>query len=252
MTNRQTKFRGGISIALLASLIAIASCDSGPETEASQQFNTLSQAEKGQGWKLLFDGETVDGWHLFGKKSTSQPRWQTEGGELKLTPKGQGKTDRTDLVTDKEYESFELSLDWKISEAGNSGIFYNVIEAEQYDKIWRTGIEMQILDNIGHKDSVPKHRAGDLYDMLESSKSMAKPVGQWNQAKLVVKERHVEHWLNGVKLLEYVLGSDDWNSLVENSKFKSMPDFAKSYRGHIALQDHGDPVWFRNIKIREL
>jgi hypothetical protein len=173
--------------------------------------------------------------------------WQVMGGALtRVGPGG-------DIITKEQYESFELTLDWKISPGGNSGVFFHVVEDSARKYVWETGPEMQILDNAGHADGkIPNTSAASNFAMHAPSRDVTKPVGEWNQARLLVDGPHVEHWLNGVKVLEYELWSDDWAQRVQASKFKSMPLYGKSRSGHIALQDHGDWVAFRNIKIRRI
>jgi 3-keto-disaccharide hydrolase len=193
-----------------------------------QAHNTLSTAEQAAGWTLLYDGQTASGWRSYGKQTFPSGRWKTANGELELVPIGTGRHSRADIITAEQFENFELTLDWKISENGNSGIFYHVVEAKKYKKVSKTGIEMQILDNERHEDSIPKHRAGDLYDMIASSQLMSKSAGQWNHAKLIVNNRQVQHWLNGVKIVEYSLGNNAWDSLVAGSKFKKISGFWQS------------------------
>jgi hypothetical protein len=156
-----------------------------------------------------------------------------------------------DIVTDKEYDNFILELDWKISEGGNSGIFFHV--NEEHDYVWLGGPEMQILDNVSHANGMkPETSAGANYALHAPCCDVTKPIGEWNHVKLVVDGPHVEHWLNGKKLLEYELWSDDWKARVAASKFKDMPPYGLGKTGHIALQDHGDIVSFRNIQITPL
>ena len=139
------------------------------------------------------------------------------------------------------------------SEGGNSGIIYHVLEEDQYEHVWHTGPEMQILDNDRHRDGkIEKHRAGDLYDLIECTTVTVNPPNQWNQVRLISNDGHVEHWLNGQKVVAYNMNDASWKVLIEGSKFREMPDFGSSKKGYIALQDHGDRVWFRNIKIRSL
>jgi cytochrome c len=158
-----------------------------------------------------------------------------------------------DLVYYREkFRDFELSLQWKISPGGNSGIFY-FVKDETENVAWRTGIEMQVLDNDGHKDGkIQTHRAGDLYDLIAADPETVRPPGDWNDVLLRVKDNHIEHWLNGVKVVSIERGSKEWDALVTASKFADMPGYGKAESGYIALQDHGDPVWFRNIRVREL
>jgi hypothetical protein len=212
--------------------------------------NQLTSKEKADGWILLFDGKTTKGWKNFNSDSVGRA-WKVENGELTL--KTGGKEKGGDLITEKEYENYELQLEWKISPCGNSGILFNVVEGSQYQTVWVTGPEMQILDNTCHPDAkINKHRAGDLYDLIACSKETVKPAGEWNQIRLISKNSNYEFWLNGTKVVTFTMHDEAWTTMVQNSKFKSMPDFGKAKKGHIALQDHSDQVWFRNIKIKEL
>ncbi|RMF32386.1 MAG: DUF1080 domain-containing protein [Bacteroidetes bacterium] len=219
--------------------------------------NTLSAEEKAQGWRLLFDGKTTKGWRNY-RKETIGSSWKVEDGALTLavTRKADGgwqAEDGGDIITEEEFQDFELRLEWKIAPCGNSGIIYNVVEDPAYEYVWQTGPEMQILDNSCHPDAkIETHRAGDLYDLIACKYEAVRPAGQWNQVRIISKDGHVEHWLNGRKLVEFQMFTDEWRERIANSKFKDMPGFGKSPKGHIALQDHGDRVWFRNIKIREL
>ncbi|QMU31276.1 3-keto-disaccharide hydrolase [Adhaeribacter radiodurans] len=212
--------------------------------------NTLTAAEKKAGYTLLFDGKTINQFRGF-RKENVPASWGVEDGAITLVGKGAG-----DLITKNQYENYELLLDWKISEGGNSGIIYNVSEDPQYEATYHTGPEMQVLDNDKHPDAKQgkngNRQAGANYDMIPLSAPAVKPVGQWNHVKLVVNKGHVEHWLNGKKVVEYQLGSPEWQALVKESKFASMPGYGKIKKGHIALQDHGDKVWYKNIKIRQL
>ncbi|MGH7151259.1 MAG: 3-keto-disaccharide hydrolase [Planctomycetota bacterium] len=206
--------------------------------------NTLTEAEKAQGWRLLFDGKTTAGWRGF--KQTSCPAgWKVVDGALGRTAQA------GDIVTEEEFESFELSLEWKVAKGGNSGIFFGV--SEDHGSVWETGPEFQVLDNALHKDGGdPKTSAGANYALHAPAKDATRPPGEWNVARIRVEGAKVEHWLNGVKLLSYELGSAEWKALVGASKFKSMPDYGTRRRGRLALQDHGDSVEYRSIKIRTL
>ena len=156
-------------------------------------------------------------------------------------------------MTDGEYQDYELSLEWKIDACGNSGIIFNVVEDAKYNNTYLTGPEMQVLDNSCHPDAkIIKHRAGDLYDLISCSTETVKPAGEWNHARIISDKAKMQFWLNGTKVVEFTMHTPQWDEMVANSKFKTMPDFGDAMKGHIALQDHGDQVWFRNIKIREL
>lgn len=216
----------------------------------SKNVNSLSKAEKAAGWTLLFDGKSLDQWRGFHKDNVPTS-WQIEDGAIALTGKGGG-----DIITKNQYENYELMLDWKISEGGNSGIIYNVSEDPQYKATYHTGPEMQVLDDERHPDAKQgkngNRQAGANYDMIPLATPAVKPAGQWNTVRLVVNKGHVEHWLNGKKVVEYQFGSPEWEAMVKASKFANMPGYGRIKKGHIALQDHGDKVWYKNIKIRQL
>ncbi|MBL7873461.1 MAG: DUF1080 domain-containing protein [Cyclobacteriaceae bacterium] len=219
-----------------------------------QKENTLTAQEKKDGWKLLFDGTSTKGWRNFNSDKIN-PGWKVANGSLYLdTTKVNGKRlPAGDIVTVGEYENYELSIDWKIQACGNSGIIFNVQEGKAYTASYQTGPEMQVLDNACHPDAkISKHRAGDLYDLISCSTETVKPAGEWNQAKLIANKGHYTFWLNGIKTVEFEMGTPAWSEMVAGSKFKTMPDFGKFTKGRIDLQDHGDMVSYRNIKIKEL
>ncbi len=208
-------------------------------------MNALDADEQAAGWRLLFNGEDFSGWHVYNGGAPAAP-WSIADGAIALAGPGGG-----DLVTDEEFGPFELSLEWKISEGGNSGIIYLVNEAEGIPNTYNTGPEMQVLDDARHADGlIPSHRAGALYDFAEPFVAAAKPVGEWNEARIIYTGDRIEHWLNGQQVAESTYGDDEWRAKVAGSKFASMPLFGTFARGRIALQDHADPVWYRNIKIR--
>lgn len=212
--------------------------------------NTLTEKEKADGWKLLFDGKSTTGWRTF-NSDKAEAGWGIADGALHLDKNA--KDGRGDILTDKEYENYELTLEWKIGACGNSGIIFNVVEDKKYKTTYLTGPEMQVLDNTCHPDAkIIKHRAGDLYDLISCSKETVKPAGEWNLIKLVSNHGKMEFWLNGTNTVNFTMHTPEWDAMVAGSKFKNMPDFGKATKGRIALQDHGDEVWYRNIKIKEL
>jgi hypothetical protein len=222
--------------------------EAGDTTATSTDTTRTTSSE--EGWTSLLQGNTLNGWRNFKSQEAGQA-WSVQDGVLMFDPKS-GKPGG-DLMTDKEFENFELELDWKIDSCGNSGIIFNVVEDEKYDAVWHTGPEMQVLDNACHPDAkIIKHRAGDLYDLISSSTEVAKPAGEWNQVRIISNNANYEFYLNGTKIVSFTMHTPEWDRLVAGSKFKDMPAFGKATKGHIALQDHGDRVWFRNIRIKEL
>lgn len=208
------------------------------------QADELSEGEKAEGWVSLFDGKTLNGWRNYKGKGV-RDGWKVVDGTMQHTKKG------GDIITEEQYEDFELKLEWKISEGGNSGVFLSVVEGE--GKIYFTGIEMQILDDEKHPDAEHvKHRAGACYGLYTPPAGAVGAVGSWNKARVLKEGDHYQFFLNGVKTADFKTESDEFKKLVANSKFKQWPDFAKNEKGHIGLQDHGDVVSFRKIKIREI
>jgi hypothetical protein len=217
---------------------------------SAQTANTLTAKEKKQGWHLLFDGATTNGWHTY-LKTAAGPAWTIKDGELQLDPAV--KDGRGDIVTDGEYENFELAADWNISEEGNSGIMFLVHEDKQYPNTYITGPEYQLLDDKKAEDNKQaNHLAGSLYDIIAPSKEAENPAGQWNHTVIRIKDGELTLWLNGVQTVKTHLWDANWTDLVSKSKFKSWKGFAEYHKGHIALQDHGHHILFRNIKLREL
>ena len=220
-----------------------------------QAQNTLTEEEKKDGFVLLFDGKTSDGWRGY-KKDVFPDRWLVEEGTIHFNPKAEGS--RGDIIFDKMFSNFHLKIEWKIAEAGNSGIFYLGAENDKFGAIYATAPEMQVLDNAKHPDAKlgkdGNRKAGSLYDLIPANPQNFKGAGEWNSAEVIIKDGHVIHKQNGVKVVEYHYGTREWDELVAGSKFPGInPTWANlQEKGYIGLQDHGDHVWFRNIKIKEL
>lgn len=213
----------------------------------SQEDNTLSRKEKKEGWALLFDGKTMKGWKGF--KDRPAAGWQVESGLL-MCKEGniQG---RSDLITTDMYENFELKIEWKIAPKHNSGIIYMV--TEEAGATYETGPEYQLIDDLGYPDPLKDVQlSGANYDMNPPTEKAAKPAGEFNETRILIQKGHVEHWLNGVKVVEYELWTPEWEQTKANSKWKDVATYGQSASGYIALQDHGGGVWFKNIKIRKL
>ena len=209
-------------------LLLLAGCSSNPE------------------WTVLFDGKKINGLRGFKQLGFPSDDWTIVNGELKTIP-GHG----VDLISEDIYKDFELELEWKVPIGGNSGIFY--FATEEGDYIWQSAPEMQVLDDSTHtKGKSTITSAGSLYDLIAASESIVKPIGKFNKVRIKVKDNNVEHWLNGIKIIEYIYQSDHMEALIAKSKFKTMPLFAKAKEGRIGLQgDHGE-IWYRNIRIRKL
>ena len=214
------------------------------QATAMQAPNTLSAAEKSAGWRLLFDGATSAGWHLYGGGRVVG--WEIADGALVALAQDDGH----DIVTDDEFENFELVVDWKLSARANSGIFYHVVE-QGYKVIYASGPEYQIIDDDGWPSRLEDwQRTGANYAMHPPLARAAKPVGEWNHTRILVNRGHVEHWLNGAKTADYVMWTPEWEKLVAAGKWKDYPGYGRARKGRIGLQDHGNKVWFRNIKVR--
>ena len=226
--------------------------------------NSLTAAERAAGWRLLFDGRTLRGWRGVGYDSVPTAHWVVAEGAIKKIASGNvpkladgQPLSGGDLMTVDTFADFELTWEWKVTPGANSGLKYNVSEelslanAPNHAAL---GFEYQILDDDRHVDGkLATHRAGALYDLIAPSRpTHVHPVGEWNQSKLVFRGTHGEHWLNGEKLLEFDLGTARMDSAVAASKFRSIPGFATRRKAHLVLQDHGDEVYFRNIKVRDL
>lgn len=212
--------------------------------------NILTDAEKSEGWKLLFNGKNLDGWHIYKSKPSSG--WIVEDGILHCLGSEKDKSDkRADLTSNDTFDNFELALDWKISPKGNSGIIY--LASEEYDAAYLSGPEYQLIDDVNFPEKLEGwQKTGANYAMSAPLVAAAKPVGEWNQAKIIVKKGHVEHWLNGQKTAEYEMGSAEWKKAKEAGKWKDAKGYGATKKGHIDLQDHGSEAWFKNVKIKQL
>ena len=202
------------------------------------------------GFVSLLDGSSLDSWRGF-KMEGLPAGWSAKDGVLHFAPPKEGEGPRGDVITREQYQDFELRLEWKVDKGGNSGIFFHV--SEDQPRTYSTGPEMQILDDANHRDGQSDlTSAGSNYALHAPSKDVVKPHGEWNEAWLRVEGDQVTQWLNGTEIVSYTLWDDEWKKLVAASKFKSMPHYGLNKTGHIALQDHGDPIWFRNIRIKKL
>ncbi len=211
-------------------------------------MNSLSKTEVREGWELLFDGKSMDKWKMFNGGEVTG--WTVVNGEMHNS--GEGSDHGGDIVTKKEYENFELTLEWKIYPKSNSGIFYHVQEGVT-KAIYESGPEYQLVDEKGWPDPLEKYQyTGSNYAMQAPQGAEVAPVGEWNTTRIVVRNPHVEHWLNGKKVVEYDLWTDEWKAEKQAGKWKDCPYYGMAKKGHIGLQDHGGLTVFRNIKIREL
>lgn len=217
--------------------------------------NTLTSEEVEEGWSLLFDGKTIEGWHKYGTDSIGKA-WVVNENSIHLDvsdKKDWQAANGGDIISENEYADFHLKLDWKVAPGGNSGIIFYVHEdPKKYEYPWMTGPEMQVLDNAAHPDAkIEKHRAGDLYDLI-TAKETVKPAGEWNHAEIISSKGKLEFYLNNEKVLETAIWDDNWKKMIAASKFKEFPGFGTYQSGKLCLQDHGDKVWFKNIKIKKM
>ncbi len=223
-------------------MIQLAGCTQ----QLKDEINTLTQKEKDEGWKLLFNGNTIDNWKIYNGGEVTG--WIIKNGNLQNS--GEGSDHGGDIITKEEFKNFVLTVEWKISEKSNSGIFFHV-EEETVDAIYKSGSEYQLLDDKGWPDPLNKDQySGANYAMYAPTDAEVKPIGEWNFTKILVNETHVEHWLNGKKVVEYELWSDDWIVQKSKGKWKDEPNYGMAKEGHIGLQDHGGLTKFRNIKIK--
>ena len=212
--------------------------------------NKLSEEERRAGWSLLFDGTSLSGWRGYKRADASGTRWKVEEGMMTVDPAdGRDTRGAMDLITAATYDTFELAFEWRVAPGGNSGVKYFVLE----DRDAAIGHEYQIIDDDKHPDAKvgPKRQTSSFYDVLAASNRPLRPAGDFNQSRILVRDRSVEHWLNGTRVLHYQLGSAELQAAIEQSKFKGIERFGKLQQGHILLQDHGDRVWYRNLRIRK-
>jgi hypothetical protein len=212
--------------------------------------NSLTDSEKKAGWKLLFDGRSMNGWRAYKNQETNS--WTVVNGILYCKGSETDKSDkRADLITEDQFQNFELSVDWKISPKGNSGILYMV--TEEFPRSYQSGPEYQLIDDVNFPEKLEEwQKTGANYAMDPAPAAKPKSVGEWNTTRIVVNKGHVEHWLNGKKILEFQMWTDEWQKKKMNGKWKDAPGYGMSKKGHIALQDHGSEAWFKNVKIKEL
>lgn len=243
-------------IGIAAAVLFLTSCNSKKAetmtgaTPTSQPVNTLTARQISEGWKLLFDGQTMNGWRTF--KNKEHNTWEVKDGTLHCKAPADATADkRADLMTIDQYENFELMFDWKIAPTHNSGVMYRV--TEDYDVPYGSGPEYQLIDDTGYPDSLkPMQLTAANYDMHVAENKILHPAGEWNTTKIEVNGAYVTHWLNGSKVLEYELWTDAWRQQVAASKWKEFPGYGMAKKGHIDLQDHGGEVWFRNVMIKTL
>lgn len=219
----------------------------------SAQDNTLTKKEIKEGWKLIFDGKTTTGWRGYNKTAFPENGWSIDQGSLHCITNGKG----GDIILDQKLTNFELVMDWKIAEGGNSGIFIFGRELEG-KPIYFSAPEMQVLDNDRHSDATAgkdgNHKAGALYDMIPANPQNTKPAGVWNSVKIVANNGNIELWQNDAKVVTFTMGTEEWKKMCADSKFKNWPEFVNNNAkdGYIGLQDHGNEVWFKNIKLKIL
>ena len=234
--------------------IALFSCkQEKKQADTSELDNSVEEVAQETEWEILFDGTSLDQWRGYHSESAPE-EWTIEEGTMAFTP---GEKGGKNIISKAQYTNFVLSLEWKISEGGNSGIFWGVHEDEKFNEVYETGPEIQVLDNERHPDAKIRgklHQAGALYDMIEPSSDVAKPAGEWNLCVITIdhNENSGTVVLNGTQIVSFPVHGEEWDNMVANSKFKDWEGFGKYQTGHLAMQDHGDKVWYRNIKVKKL
>lgn len=244
-------------ITIACSIIIFTACNSSSTNNNSDTTSTAAADTttsiniNDTGWISLFDGTNLNGWHTFGQTSASN-KWSADSGAIYFNAKAKG--DDGDLVSNDSFANFDLKMDWKISKGGNSGIlFYVQDDKKKYEDTYKTGPEMQVLDDERNEDNkTPSHRAGSLYDMIQATPGAVKPAEEWNSAEIKSDNGKLDFYLNAVHVVNTTIWDDGWKKMVANSKFKQWPAFATFKTGHIALQDHGFDVWYKNIMIKKL
>ncbi len=260
-------YGGGMGLSLIILILTFCSPKETRKTAdpgAQETHNTLSASEKADGWILLFDGKSLAGWRGLGREGVPEGHWTIEDGAVKKIPSAEVPLQDDgqplqggDLLSVGTYTDFEFSFEWKISPGGNSGIKYNISEemsTANPPKYAALGFEYQVLDDDRHADALVSvtHQAGALYDLMAAEGTALKPVGEYNTARIIFRGHHGAHWLNGRKILEFDLDSEDMQARLQKSKYRNFAGFADKRKGHIVLQDHTDAVWFRNLKLRKL
>ncbi|TCO08911.1 3-keto-disaccharide hydrolase [Natronoflexus pectinivorans] len=247
----------------MVGIVLLSACGSGASRQEAKEapLNALTEQEKAEGWILLFDGETFDGWRGYGREDIPSA-WIIEDDAIKIQGSGAGEAgheDGGDIIFDQQFQNFELTFEWKVSRGGNSGVFYLAQEIEDLP-IWRSAPEYQILDNVNHLDARlgvdGNRKSASLYDLIPAKPQNSKPYGEWNTGSVIVYRGTVVHFQNGENVVEYHLWTPAWEEMVENSKFAGWEEFinagGENRMGYIGLQDHGDDVWFRNLKLKIL
>lgn len=243
-----------LAAGMLATAISISSCNNtGSSTDQASSTDSVETADQKGEWISLFDGKTLAGWHGFNKGDSTVTNWVVEDGALVCLGAAEWDTGG-DIVTEREFSNFELEWDWKLEAGSNSGVMYHVVEDPKYKGPYETGPEYQMIDDEGWPGELENwQKTGADYAMnLASEDKVVKPIGEWNTSKIVYNNGHVEHWLNGDKIVDFEVGTEKWNKEKEEGKWKDFPDYATVKSGKIALQDHGKKAYFKNIRIKEL